>query len=181
MKRIAETFKVTLNNEMQKYQNYANMMVYNEFVNHDQNGRIALVGSVPDRSQVDQFIILVRHFIAFTDMRIFESYISNKLFIREIYSWEQNRYITPEERSDSIWQNMINPLNSHSFSKVFPDVVSNILVLRNASLAVQSDTQARIGFNLISIPNKRKIIGISGRNIIIRRSFDISQRTASFF
>ncbi len=151
MKQITATFKVALNNEMQKYMNYADMMFYNLYTPRE-DGSVTIGGNFPYRTSFFNVMGLVRYFIAYTDMKTFECFVSNRVMIREIYSWEENRYVTSEAMADYIWKKMIDPMNKPGFKTVFPEVVSNILVLRNCSLAVQPYTQARIGFNCISVP-----------------------------
>lgn len=84
-------------------------------------------------------------------IRLFELYYRGKFVFHDVYSWQDSRYFTSEATGKKIWDQLTAAGNSAYYKVPFPELVSNVLVIRCASVIAERDS-TRVGFANVAIP-----------------------------
>lgn len=87
------------------------------------------------------------------DLKIYEVFLSTNLVRREIQYWKDDfHYLTDTETATYIWKYLNKPMNTSYFTMSFPDVISNVVAVRNCAIISDPRTEEKIGFAAIVTP-----------------------------
>ncbi len=85
-------------------------------------------------------------------LRMFELFKKDKVFYRDMYSWDDNIYTIKPLVATEIWEKLSDPLYTRHFKISYPDVISNVLIIRNCSIIYNENSDKKVGFSAISTP-----------------------------
>lgn len=85
------------------------------------------------------------------DIRLFELFKQDQMIYRDTYAWRDSKYFTSDESAANIWKELSGSQYSIYYKMSFPEIVSNILVVRSCSI-VADDNGNKIGYASVTTP-----------------------------
>lgn len=143
-----QAFKQLLDAELQKYGDYSHFIarLYPAFRRRtSESGRNA-----------SYFEVSANRY----NIRMFEVYDEQKLSFREMYSWKDNAYLTGTNIAAELWATLQNPSYSRFIKYFHPEIVSNVVVVRNCSLIFDDRDDSKIGFSVVITPLDREFFAL---------------------
>ncbi len=133
---VVNDFKIILESDLSKYRDFAYFV-----------GRASEDYITGSRQVTSNLPINIESF----DFRMYEVYVQNKLKYQDIYSWSDSIYFAKPERVQYIWDFLKSGNHSIFFKISFPEIVSNVLVLRNCAIMTRREFE-RIGYVSVISP-----------------------------
>ncbi len=135
-----EQFKNNLEAEMNKFRDYS-FFISREALNIIQKSEKGNLSSYNTQVTANRY-----------NLRLFELFKKDKIFYRDMYSWKDHIYDIKPEVATELWETLSNPLYTRHFKISYPDIVSNVLVIRNCSIIYDEKSDTKYGFSAISTP-----------------------------
>lgn len=135
-----EQFKFNLEAEMNKFRDYS-FFISREALNIFRNAKGGNLSSYNSQVTANRY-----------KLRMFELFLADELVYRDMYSWKDNIYSMSQPVASEIWATLMNPLYTRHFKMSYPDIVSNVLVIRNCSIIYDEARDSKYGFAAVTTP-----------------------------
>lgn len=140
MESYVNTFKIALEADLEKFRNYTYFISHQNFLIEEVKGRIQFRLS-------DESMFGTRY-----KVRMYEVFLGNTNYYRDIYNWRDVTFAASQPAIDYIWEHLQSPQYTRRYTTTIPDLVSNVLVLRNCSIIYDLERNAKTGFAEIVTP-----------------------------
>lgn len=140
MESYVDTFKIALEADLEKYRNYTYFISHQNFRITEQNGRTQFRLS-------DESMFGTRYKI-----RMYEIFLGSTNYYRDIYNWRDVMYAASPGAVEYLWDHLQKPQFTRRHTTSLPDLVSNVLVMRNCSIIYDHIRELKRGFAEIVTP-----------------------------
>lgn len=86
------------------------------------------------------------------NLKLFEVSYTDRISMREFISPEYASYITTTNQVSLMWRRLTEAYFHRGYRQAFPEIVSNVLVIRNTSLVYDYTEMEKIGLVVVSFP-----------------------------
>ncbi len=86
------------------------------------------------------------------NIRLFEVYYRGRFIFRDTYSWKDSQYFSSDETAKKIWAQLSSSEYSVFYKIPYPEIVSNVVVVRSCSIISDPATQEKLGFAAVTTP-----------------------------